>query len=236
MSRHNCIPDCSSSGIKLRLFYTMICSFLYDSSDPPDLAHSSRPSVIFKEEWFLPRFNCIPEYDHISLCVDDQDIWCIPIVYHTDLNRSHVSSKFMVTALDNQLHNVTCLHMPRMLFVYLEMTAVRYGPSKPYVMLDVNVLVIYLKQLQMIATTEPGMINPTLALDSCYRTDWRRHQSSTGGLDHHQHEQSPIMPLSSPSSKPRSMTQGPEKTEQNITAMIEEAVEIAQNYLETCLW
>ena len=66
--------------------------------------------------------------------------------------------------------------------------------------------------------------------------DWRRHQSSTGGLDHHQHEQSPIMPLSSPSSKPRSMTQGPEKTEQNITAMIEEAVEIAQNYLETCLW
>ena len=171
MSRHNCIPDCSSSGIKLRLFYTMICSFLYDSSDPPDLAHSSRPSVIFKEEWFLPRFNCIPEYDHISLCVDDQDIWCIPIVYHTDLNRSHVSSKFMVTALDNQLHNVTCLHMPRMLFVYLEMTAVRYGPSKPYVMLDVNVLVIYLKQLQMIATTEPGMINPTLALDSCYWTD-----------------------------------------------------------------
>ena len=77
----------------------------------------------------------------------------------------------MVTALDNQLHNVTCPHMPRMLFVYLEMTAVRYGPSKPYVMLDLNVLVIYLKQFQMIATTEPGMINPTLALDSCYRTD-----------------------------------------------------------------
>ena len=41
MSRHNCIPDCSN---------------------PPDLAHSSRPSVIFKEEWFLPRFNCIPEW------------------------------------------------------------------------------------------------------------------------------------------------------------------------------
>ena len=50
MSRHNYIPDCSSSGVKLRLFYTMICSFLYDSSDPPDLAHSSRPSIIFKED------------------------------------------------------------------------------------------------------------------------------------------------------------------------------------------
>ena len=173
MSRHNCIPDCSSSGVKLRLFYTMICSFLYDSSYPPDLAHSSRPSVIFREEWFLPRFNCIPEYDHISLCVDNQDIWCIPIVHHADLNRSHVSSKFMVTALDNQLHNVTCPHMPRMLFVYLDMTAVRYGPSKPHVMLDINVLVTYLKQFQMIATTKPGMINPTLALDSCYRTDRR---------------------------------------------------------------
>ena len=173
MSRHNCIPDCSSSGVKLRLFYTMICSFLYDSSDPPDLAHSSRPSVIFREEWFLPRFNCIPEYDHISLCVDNQDIWCIPIVHHADLDRSHVSSKFMVTALDNQLHNVTCPHMPRMLFVYLDMTAVRYGPSKPHVMLDINVLVTYLKQFQMIATTKPGMINPTLALDSCYRTDRR---------------------------------------------------------------
>ena len=164
MSRHNCIPDCSSSGVKLRLFYTMICSFLYDSSDPPDLAHSSRPSVIFKEEWFLPRFNCIPEYDHISLCVDNQDIWYIPIVY---LNRSHVSSKFIGTALDNQLHNVTCLYMPRMLFGYLEMAAKRYGLSKPYVMLDIKVLVIYLKQFQMIATTEPGMIDPTLALDSC---------------------------------------------------------------------
>ena len=171
MSRHNCIPDCSGGEVGLRLFYTWIGSFLYDRSDPPNLAHSSRPSVIFKEEWFLPRFNCIPEYDHISLCVDNQDIWYIPIVYHADLNRSHVSSKFIVTALDNQLHNVTCPHMPRMLFVYLEMTGVRYGPSKPYVMLDINVLVIYLKQFQMIATTEPGMINPTLALDSCYRTD-----------------------------------------------------------------
>ena len=171
MSRHNCIPDCSSSGFKLRLFYTMICSFIYNSSDPPDLAHSSRPSIIFKEEWFLPRFNCIPEYDHIGLCVDNQDIWYIPIVYHADLNRSHVSSKFIVTALDNQLHNVTCPHMPRMLFVYLEMAAMRYGLSKPYVMLDIKVLVISLKQFQMIATTEPGMINPTLALDSCYRTD-----------------------------------------------------------------
>ena len=171
MSRHNCIPDCSGGGVGLKLFYTLICSFLYDSSDPPALAHSSRPSVIFKEEWFLPRFNCIPEYDHISLCVDNQDRWYIPIVYHADLNRSHVSSKFIVTALDNQLHNVTCPSMPCMLFVYLEMTAVKYGPSKPYVMLDINVLVIYLKQFQMIATTEPEMINPTLALDSCYRTD-----------------------------------------------------------------
>ena len=83
--------------------------------------------------------------------------------------------------------------------------------------------------------TKPNSASDITDSDSSdqLRADWQRHQSSTGGLDHHQHEQSPIMPLSSPSSKPRNMTQGPEitaksittpDTEKDIATMIEEAI------------
>ena len=91
--------------------------------------------------------------------------------------------------------------------------------------------------------TKPSSVSDITDSDSSDqpRADWRMHQSSTGGLDHHQHEQSPIMPLSSPSSKPGNIDQmslerpaqspiTPE-TETNITAMIEKAIKKYREHL-----